>query len=63
MNAAQLQNTTHLESIIVYTRPSGYNRQLALSLARLHYNSYVYMYELGSDSNYQTRYTTCGEEC
>lgn len=46
MNAAQLQNTTHLEPIIVYTWPSGYNRQLASSLVRQYY-SYVYMYELG----------------
>lgn len=46
MNAAQLQNTTHLEPIIVYTWPSCYNRQLALSLVRQYY-SYVYKYELG----------------
>ena len=46
MNAAQLQNTTHLEPISVYTWPSGYNRQLASSLVRQYY-SYVYMYELG----------------
>lgn len=46
MNAAQLQNTTHLEPINVYTWPSGYNRQLASSLVRRYY-SYVYMYELG----------------
>lgn len=46
MNAAQLQNTTHLEPIIVYTWPSGYNRQLASGLVRRYY-FYVYMYELG----------------
>lgn len=42
MNAAQLQNTTHLEPIIVYT---GYNRQLSLSLVRQYYS---YVYEQGS---------------
>lgn len=46
MNAAQLQNTTHLEPIAVYTWPSGNNRQLASSLVRQHF-SYVYMYDLG----------------
>lgn len=55
MNAAQLQNTTHLEPIIVYTWPSRYNRQLASSLVWRYY-SYVYTYELGSGIKHGTQH-------
>lgn len=61
MNAAQLQNTTHLEPITVYTWPSGNNRQLASSLLGSIIPMYTWMNWVcvGSDI-YQTRYTTCG---
>ena len=60
MNAAQLQNTTHLEPITVYTWPSGNNRQLAsLGSNTPMYTCMNWVFRV-SDS-FQTKYTTGGE--